>query len=191
MEANLTMQIIGLTGPARSGKSTVAGMLNQHGYEVYGFADALKSAVKAMLIPLGIAVLEHLDDEARKEIEIDGLGVSPRYLWQTLGTEWGRERIRSDFWIRILAAQIERDRRSNFIPHIVVADVRFANEARWIIEQGGEVWRIVRPGYESTARSHSSEAGVPAAFLGQGVVNDGDMEALAERVQLLLGLRAE
>jgi hypothetical protein len=181
------MRLIGLTGPARCGKSTVASILEGAGFVAYAFADPLKDGLATMLHGLGDEVSEHLEDPERKEVEIDGLGVSPRYLLQTLGTEWGRERVRADFWVRILAARIERDRRTDWLPAIVVSDVRFPNEARWVLDQpGGEVWRIVRPGFEGRARQHASEAGIPAALISQGVVNDGSIEDLAARVAELI-----
>jgi hypothetical protein len=182
------MRLIGLTGPARSGKSTVAEILEAQGFGVYAFADALKNAVATMLNALGDEVSEHLEDESRKEMELAGVGVSPRYLWQTLGTEWGRERIRHDIWIKIVAAKIERDRRGDWIPDVVISDVRFVNEARWVLEQpGGEIWRIVRPGAERIALNHASELGVPPALITHGIFNDGDVVQLADRVMKLLG----
>jgi hypothetical protein len=180
-------RLIGLTGPARCGKSTVAEILDGHGFYVLSFADALKDGVATMLAALGDDVLEHLADPERKEVELDGLGVSPRYLWQTLGTEWGRERVHRDLWLKIVAAKIDRARRRDWVPDICIPDVRFVNEARWVLAQpGGEVWRIVRPGFENRVRAHESEAGVPPALISQGVVNDGDIPALAERLKELL-----
>ncbi len=157
-------RLIGLTGPARCGKSTVASILEGAGFVSYAFADPIKDGLAAMLHGLGDEVAEHLEDHDHKETEIDGLGVSPRYLMQTLGTEWGRERVRADLWVLTLAARIARDRRADWIPDICIADVRFANEAKWVLSQpGGEVWRLVRPGFENRVRPHESEAGEPRA----------------------------
>ncbi len=36
-------------------------------------------------------------------------------------------------------------------------------------------------------RPHESEAGIPPALISQGIVNDGDVLQLAERVKELLG----
>jgi len=50
-------------------------------------------------------------------------------------------------WIKRLAAEIERWSAGKEDPRIVITDVRYLNEVQWIIENGGVVYRIVRPGY--------------------------------------------
>ena len=67
------------------------------------------------------------------------INASSRFVLQTLGTEWGRNYIADDIWVRCLRARAEQFDR------IVVDDVRFENEAQAIKDMGGEMWMIKRP----------------------------------------------
>lgn len=167
--------VIGLHGRARAGKDTVANFILSHrGGYLYSFADP----IRAMLVPLGINMSDPYW-QARKEDVIPALGVSPRRLMQTLGTEWGRQIINPDLWL-ILAKQ----RLLNFGPGMVIADVRFENEASWVRSQGGRVIHIERPN-NVAVEAHASEAGVE--FKGEEgdikIVNGGTLEDLQNTIR--------
>lgn len=167
--------VIGLHGHARAGKDTVANFILSHrGGYLYSFADP----IRAMLVPLGINMSDPYW-QARKEDVIPALGVSPRRLMQTLGTEWGRQIINPDLWL-ILAKQ----RLLNFGPGMVIADVRFENEASWVRSQGGRVIHIERPN-NVAVEAHASEAGVE--FKGEEgdikIVNGGTLEDLQNTIR--------
>lgn len=169
-------RIIGLAGPAGSGKSTVAGILtNHHGYTELQFASRIKHIVVRLL---GINLREL---ETQKEKQIEKLGCSPRHMLQTLGTEWGRNMVHPDIWVNLL----ERDLRC-FVPDskIVISDCRFANEAAWLRERG-ELWHLARPGGD--VQAHISEAGVVATDRDQVLDNDCDLDTLRQRIAALLG----
>jgi hypothetical protein len=144
--------LIGLTGLAGSGKSEVAGVLmNEFGFVRVKFADPLKNMLRTMLRGMG-----HIDEDVERMIEgdlkeamIPELGVTPRHLMITLGTEWGRNQVREDLWIRLWKAAAEMEGR------VVADDVRFPNEVDAIRAAGGQVWRVHRPGV--VASSHVSE----------------------------------
>ena len=68
--------------------------------------------------------------------------LTPRYVLQTLGTEFGRS-LYPDAWIDY-GLKCAHDLLSKGIGIVVITDVRFLNEARDIREAGGEVWNIVR-----------------------------------------------
>jgi len=131
-----------------------------------------------MLVPLGIDMNDPYW-QARKEQVIPALGVSPRRLMQTLGTEWGRQLINPDLWL-ILAKQL----LLNYGPGMVIADVRFENEAAWVREQGGRVIHIERPD-NVTVEAHASEAGIE--FKGEEgdikIVNGGSLEDLQQTIR--------
>lgn len=167
--------VIGLHGRARAGKDTVANFILSHrGGYLYSFADP----IRAMLVPLGINMSDPYW-QARKEDVIPALGVSPRRLMQTLGTEWGRQIINPDLWL-ILAKQ----RLLNFGPGMVIADVRFENEASWVRSQGGRVIHIERPN-NVAVEAHASEAGIE--FKGEEgdikIVNGGTLEDLQNTIR--------
>lgn len=167
--------IIGICGAAGAGKDTVALRLNGHGFFRVAFADPLYEMVSAMT---GLSVAE-LSDRDAKEREIDWLGVSPRRLLQSLGTEWGRQHVSEDVWIRLAL------RTARVASRAVIPDVRFDNEAQAIRAAGGSVWRVVRPGVScldpSTAQ-HASERGIAPELIDDVILNDGDIGRLYGRV---------
>ena len=66
---------------------------------------------------------------------------------------------------------------------IVVADIRFTNEAEYIKKLGGLVLRIDRPGLDAgVASEHISETGIPMELIDYVVDNDGDLFDLMSRV---------
>jgi hypothetical protein len=170
----MTRRIIGLTGPAGAGKDLAASMVP--GSCRVAFADPIYQGLSTML---GIPEAE-LRDRSAKERPIVGLGASPRQLLQTLGTEWGRQMIRDDIWLRVAWWRWEQ-LAAGGISLIVVPDVRFANEAQLIRSNGGEVWMVHRPGVEPVA-AHCSEDGIPLGLIDRLIVNDGTVDQLRERV---------
>lgn len=127
--------IIGLTGKARSGKDTAADYLcSRYGFERYSLASPMKRAVCAMM-----EMDESIFDSTRKEVPLKLVDVSPRYMLQTLGTEWGRNIIGEDLWLKFLQNMYDKLPIS---AKVVVTDVRFENEAEWIRSVGGNVIHI-------------------------------------------------
>jgi hypothetical protein len=168
--------LIGLTGAAGAGKDTVAALLiEQHGGRVASFAGPLYEFVSAIT---GIPRYR-LADRATKEAVIPWLGKSPRQLLQTLGTEWGRQSVADDIWVRSLLERIRPWLNDGLT--VIVTDVRFDNEAEAIAAAGGEVWRVTRPGWRclsGESASHASEAGVSDHLVSQTIVNDGTLDDL-------------
>lgn len=120
--------ILGLSGYARVGKNALADQLEN--YQQFAFATALKKEVTVMLQAVGINVdVFQTDKEA----------------WRDMLVFWGRKRreLDIDYWIKRLymsAAPLD-DKR------IVITDVRYPNEVRWIKSKGGIVIGLDRPGY--------------------------------------------
>lgn len=172
-------RLIGLTGPAGSGKDAAAAMI-PHAVRC-GFADPLYDGLAAIL---GVSSAS-LRDRGRKESPVPGIGASPRRLLQTLGTDWGRDLIAPDLWVRIARERWDRA-WADGAGTIVVPDVRFTNEAEAIHAAGGEVWRICRPGV-APVEAHASEAGLPDGMIARVIVNGGALEDLRARVMEALG----
>lgn len=147
-------KLIGLTAPARAGKDTVGGILHTHFAAArVAFANPLRAALRAMIPGL---TDEHFFGNL-KEVEIPWLGKSPRQMMQTLGTEWGRNLVHNELWLKIAEQTI--DAHMNNLLHVAVTDVRFENEAHFIRQKGGQVWHIQR-GEAPKVNAHASEAGV-------------------------------
>lgn len=174
--------IIGLTGPAGSGKDAVRAALEaQLGFTGFAFADPIRSMLRDLLTGAGLDTA-HMDDRALKETIIPALGVSYRHLAQTLGTEWGRS-LRDDFWLRLAGAYMA-DLMDQLAPadhKFVISDVRFANEAAWVRARGGVIWRVYRPGLPCV-RTHVSESEMDEINPDFVIRNVGTLEDLREIV---------
>lgn len=64
------------------------------------------------------------------------------------------------------------------------SDLRFENEAERVLDLGGEVWEVVRPGTESDG--HDSEQVLPRHLVTRTIVNDGSLADLEEKVAVEL-----
>lgn len=146
--------MIGLYSPRpQSGKSTVAGFLQtEYQYRVMSFATPLKKIANAFFDQIGVDPFNLIDKE-KPVPNNKGIEVSPRRVWQTLGTEWGRECIDPDVWVKIAKhdAKLYMKGYEGFRGNnrVVFDDVRFVNEFDMIHELGGEVWCVHRPSAES------------------------------------------
>jgi hypothetical protein len=147
----VTPRVIGLTGIARSGKSTVA----QHLVEKHGFVRvAFGEPMKAMLRALGLS-----DEElygARKELPCALLGGQlPRVGLQTLGTEWAENYISPDLW------SIRWERTAcDVLDHggrVVADDLRRAQDVRSVKSVGGAVIGLSRKASVGAVADHVTE----------------------------------
>jgi hypothetical protein len=101
-------------------------------------------------------------------------GKTPTEAMQTLGTEWGRDRIHADFWLRVW------QRRA--VNHVVPVNdsIRFANEAAAV----DVVIKLVGRG--DLTSSHISEHG---AFPVHHTIRvDAEPETIARKVLGLVGI---
>lgn len=178
--------VIGVTGKAGSGKDTVADILvKRHGFKKIGLADPMKEICQSLF---GFSEQQLWGPSAEREKPDPRWGgLTPRHALQQLGTEWGRA-MHEDVWVRFAL-----DRARLAFPRgyrgVVISDVRFENEARAIIEKGGEIWCVSRPGAATTASVHTSENGIEARKLPPGhsffVNNDGSLKSLQTFVDSL------
>jgi hypothetical protein len=179
--------LIGLTGKAGAGKDTAALALIADGFHEYAFAEPMKEAAK-ILMGWGD---DHVHDTVLKDT-IDPLyGVSPRRVLQTLGTEWGRELIHKDIWLLRAKEHIRQVRRAYPTADIVITDVRFNNEARFIQENGGIVLEVVRPptsGGGKEVEAHESEAGVFNGYIIHYLTNNGTVDQLHDMIRKVVEL---
>ncbi len=181
------IKIIGLTGPAGSGKDAVRDILEDFGLIGFAFADPIRNMIRGLLTDNGLSD-DWMDDRNLKERIIPALGVSYRQMAQTLGTEWGRG-LRSDFWLSIAESYI-----IDLVAHgdgtqFVISDVRFENEAQWVREREGVIWRINRPDLESV-RPHISESEMDSLAPEVVIHNNGTLDDLRAIVLEQLELAA-
>lgn len=146
-------KLIGLTGRAGSGKSTVAKMIESHFFdEDFCSTWSLAYPMKIMLKSAGLFPEDVLFGPSElRSTPHPVLGFTARHALQTLGTSWGRG-LHSDIWIHLTINGCK-----NYAGISIISDVRFLNEAHAIREAGGEVWMLTRGGLEGEAGQHPSE----------------------------------
>jgi hypothetical protein len=188
---NSTSLILGLAGPARSGKDTVASIVAEiiegegHSVKRDAFANRLKiSAAHALGFKFDTIDeyrdwSDHIKENCRVNV-VDLAGtyksVSGREYLQFYGTEAHRNVFSTDFWVDALLSNPVEEQL------LVVTDVRFPNEAEAIIESGGEVWRVNREG-SGVPGSHVSETPLPDDLVDYEIDNDGTIEDLRKLIK--------
>lgn len=163
-----TTKLIGITGVARSGKDTVADFLAKllPSFGRYSFATPMKD-----MILVGLSIRDK-DDDASKRV----FGHSYRHLAQTLGTEWGRDLIRSNIWVIIAESRLRGDK-------VIISDVRFENEAAYVREHGVLI-HVSRLCQEQIKESgHVSENGVKFKEGDIRIYNDGGLVELEDKCE--------
>lgn len=157
-------QIIGVTGRKREGKDTVGGILHRRWTwgPVTGMAFA--DPLKVMAAELYGLTHEQLHGNEKETPLPAWNGLTPRVIMQRLGAEVARS-IHPDTWVRHLLRRAEawaaQFQDGSVAPLVIVTDVRYQNEARHIIDAGGEVWRVVRTALDAPLDPHPSEAEIP------------------------------
>lgn len=185
--------IIGLTGPAGAGKTECAKILAN----LYS-----KDNLKAKIVPLATP----LKDTAKKIGWNGKKDEKGRKLLQLLGTEIGRNLINKDIWVNMHEKTID----NTDADIVLVDDVRFANEASYIIfREGGVIIEVTGRGYylpktwigkiirkvlhfTRIKRIHASELPINRDFLSPNtsVLNTGtlmELEREAKRIKKQLG----
>jgi hypothetical protein len=164
--------LIGLTGRARSGKTTAAEhLVGTYLLEHYAFADPLRDGLMA------IFNLDPSDFEGdRKEQPLAWLDSSPRQLMQSMGTEWARNTIHPDVWVKLAEQNLDYMTKAlGAVLGFVVSDVRFENEADLIRRRGGTIVHISRADAQAV-NPHVSEAGVTGNKDDLLMFNNGTVE---------------
>jgi dephospho-CoA kinase len=187
------LEIIGLSGYARSGKDAAAKVLvEEFGFTRVAFADKLRDFLYA-LNPMVIHAQEisPKDGSHKKDIKyvqdvIDEYGWDKyketifgdeiRRLLQRLGTEAGRETMWDSIWIDAAFAGLSDDAK------VVVTDCRFENEASAIEKRGGRLWRVQRAGI-GPANAHKSETGLDNYCFDTILYNDGSLEDYHDQIR--------
>jgi hypothetical protein len=159
--------LVGIAGPARAGKGEAANaLIYAKGFVEFSFAAPMRQFVIDLLgLKGGLRELDSIKDIPHPLLK----GKTPRFAMQTLGTEWGRKTISDSLWVDVCIQKALRTQ------HAVISDVRFNNEAEAILENGGFIIQVIRPGIQIAESSHASEAGIDRELISYRVINDGDL----------------
>jgi len=174
----LDMNIVGFAGYVGSGKTLAASFVP--GAHCLQWADPIYAGLSAMLeIPESV-----LRDRTQKEREISvaGATVTPRQLLRTLGTEWGRDLVDPDLWVRLTMHRVEQLHAEAVSETFAVCGTRFPNEVDAIRRRGGVVIWIERPGI--VAGPHVSDRLIGPGDCDGVIDNDGAVDELRDRVVL-------
>ena len=148
------IRLIGLCGPAGSGKSSLATAFALNtGWCMLSFADPVRKMLEAMNPIVGDSryldlVNQYGYDEAKRRFP------EVRALLQKLGTEAGRGVLGDDVWTKFATPRIHSG--VYWAGGVIIDDVRMTNEAELIRELGGVVIRVQREGVRATS-THVSE----------------------------------
>jgi hypothetical protein len=200
------MKLIGINGFKRSGKGTVAEIIeaivadDDARVKSIGFADKLKLLAARTLGHRDVGELQAvaLMDEFKENGYVVTSGGTPltitgRQYLQNIGNE-ARDIFGDTFWIDqvlpnpILHEGWERpgielvQARYPEADYVLVTDVRYPNEAERVKALGGMVWEVLRPGTASDG--HASEQPLPEHLIDWQIVNDGSFKLLRDRVFL-------
>lgn len=197
------MLVIGLMGRAGAGKDTVADIFcEQIDAARFAFADRLKAEAAAIFrvdvrlfnrrdvkdLPIRQLALARCTDEAFVAYAGRELGLlgplKPRTIMQVYGDFRRGQDL--DYFVRPAALARLQAMNANR-QAMVVTDVRFANEAKWVAQRGGVLWKIERAGLPPVG-SHESEWSIRDLQADAVIRNDGTIDDLRRAVVDLLGV---
>jgi dephospho-CoA kinase len=172
--------IVGLVGLKQSGKTTIADYLvSKYNFVQLSFADNLKKACQ---------IIFHFTDNQvngdEKEIIDQRWNKTPRQILQYVGTNLFRDNFDSQIWIKSLALSIDQLIKQNI--NIVIADVRFINEAKFIQSYDNSyLIRIERELCNSSSDTHASELENNMIDCDYEIKNNKSLTELYKNVQKL------
>lgn len=205
--------IIGLSGYAKSGKDTVAEIIQDltheapegfpkelfYAWEIKKFSGKLK-VIASILTGIPVEKFEDQDFKASMlgEEWWKNYGdfyhqTTVRDFLQILGTDAIRNGLHSNAWVNALMAdykvglffpEVTADKHAAY-PNWIITDVRFPNEAEAIKDRGGVIIRIDRPGVEPV-NAHPSETALDNWTFDYKIANASDLVALKQTVEVLL-----
>lgn len=175
--------LVGLHGPLGSGRATVAAHLCEaHDFRSYAIGDPVR------VLLYGLDPLLPDSTSLRTRIDTDGW---PAAIGHRIhGPEVNRllDVVRSDVlpgmfgpdvWLRRLMDTSQADATLLGPAPVVISDVQTIDEARWVRNLGGVVWRIERP-------QHTTTNTLPGDLVDAVVKNDATELALTRRVDRAL-----
>lgn len=184
------------------GKTELANICKEHGYEILSFATPLKNLI-ANLLGITIKqvnelkkvnktyVLQNMDlvflsKETNIPLDIvkekcgEKTFKNTRELMQYIGTDLIRE-YNPDWHVNKTREIIINDLNKNY----VIDDVRFPNERKMIEELGGTCWFIIRPKLDNVS-NHLSETALKWQEFENLIINDNSLNYLKYRWNIFI-----
>jgi len=181
-------RVIGITGYKYTGKDTISDYLcKKYGYTRVAFADPLKT-ICGMLFGFNN---EQLHGSLKETADPKWFNLTPRKVLQFVGTELFRNNMKNlhpnfkdEFWVQCTERTIRNILDSDTNAHVVVSDVRFANECDMITRLNGVVIRVDRP--NTGGDMHESEVSIATLPVKCVVNNHGSIDDLHNNIDNLI-----
>ena len=169
--------IIGITGKMQNGKDTLAEMIKNktQDYQIIHFADPLKEICKEYL---GLTEYDVNTSEGKSKYN-EFWEMTNRQILQKVGTDAMRNGFRQDVWCKIMSLRLNKNTKC------LIPDVRFNDEAKLILDKGGIIIKINRDS-ANNFDDHISEKGIHEDLITVIIQNDGTLDQLEEKVQILI-----
>ena len=187
--------IIGLCGKKGSGKDTIAEYLCAHyGFINYGFGDPIKEIARIMFQFQEPQLYGNLKDVVDKN-----WGIKPRDFFQKFGTEYGqfilpkhhpplfRDINERQFWVKSFWNWYIKKLKEDSNLKVVISDVRFMHELKFIQEKGGYLIKVSRTNLNLDNHISETELDELVAEDYNGVIeNNGSIEELYDKIKDLI-----
>jgi len=175
--------LIGIIGPARSGKDTIANFLvKDYDFQKMSFADPIREALVALDPIVSFngthTHLSQLIDTLTWD-EIKAGSPEIRGLLQRMGTEVGQRMFGKNLWVDMTF------KNASGIKDLVIPDVRFLHEVAAIKNRGGIIIRVTKPNI-GPANSHVSEHQLANYEADYVIGNRGTLHQLSAKVNILM-----
>jgi hypothetical protein len=170
------MMIVALSGRKGSGKSALSDAFEatcKGSVTRLSFAEPLKEALK----PLFLFTDEQLYGSEKEDVD-PRWGVSPRCIMQHLATDFLREQVDKDFFLKHMDRRLEAVTAKGIV---LIDDVRFENEQQLLKKHGALLVHIERDGGEKDG--HSSENSLDMDLLDAILKNESTVATLLKRLQ--------
>jgi len=183
----MSIKVIGLTGYKQCGKSTLAKAVIEKAAKIgrvgtiYSFAKPLKEVCHILFGGNEDHWYGDLKTETFAEwsLTLGEAYSSPRRIMQTFGTEICRNHIAHNFWLMVAHRYIADIQKAEGVDFVIIDDVRFDNEAQFIITNyNGMIVRVQRADTQNTSDKHVSEHGISSRLIDY-TYTCGDMACLA------------
>ena len=167
--------IIAFAGRANAGKDLAGKYLVEH-YKFlhYYFAKPLKEACKHLFQ----LTYHQIED---KEKVIEPWGISPRKIYQKIGTDICRS-IDPNIWVKNAQMFVNQNQHRN----IVITDCRFSNEALWVRNQQCIVIHIERNNEPIVESKHTSENSMVENDWDYNIENTETKEDLYKKIDIFM-----
>jgi len=179
----MSAPLIGLTGAPGAGRATIAAHLcDSRDFRSYSLTDPLRQVLYSLepLLSSQVSLRTLIDESGWAPALAHRIhGPEVTRLLEALRTEVARDVFTVDLWVRRLDALVRSDVEVLGAAPVVVTDVATPEEAQWVLDAGGVIWQVDRPGHPASMQLHDR-------LVGAVIKNDATMLALTRRVDRAL-----